>query len=59
MISGSWSSSANQRSYEVGHVPLAANTADFTFAVQPCRTVEFMVKPEVGAKQLELPAEKK
>jgi hypothetical protein len=45
---GSWSSSDRQRTYNYRNVPLEAKTADFTFAVQRGRWVEFTVKPEVG-----------
>jgi len=43
----SWESSANERTYRFREIPLDATTADFTFAVQQSRTVEFMVKPEL------------
>jgi hypothetical protein len=45
---GSWSSGDRQRTYNYRNVPLEAKTADFTFAVQRSRWVEFTVKPEVG-----------
>lgn len=41
------SSSANQRDYCFRDIPLAAQTADFTFAIQQSRTVEFVVKPQL------------
>jgi len=53
---GSWSGGAERRNYEFWHVPVAASTVDFTFAVQTNRTVEFIVKPETRVQQLELPA---
>ena len=51
--SGSWSSSGGWRSYSFRKIPLEAKTADFTFAVQRSRWVEFMVKPEVGPLSIE------
>jgi hypothetical protein len=43
----SWSSGGDERDYGFREIPLAAQTADFTFAVQQSRTVEFIVKPEL------------
>jgi hypothetical protein len=45
--SASWSSSGNERDYGFRDIPLAAQTADFTFAIQQSRTVEFTVKPQL------------
>jgi hypothetical protein len=50
---GSWSSGDRQRTYNYRNVPLQAKTADFTFAVQRSRWVEFTVKPEVGIARRE------
>ena len=50
---GSWSSSGSWRNYSYRNVPLEAKTADFTFAVQRGRWVEFTVKPEVGLARRE------
>jgi hypothetical protein len=47
------SSSDNWRIYGYRNVPLEAKTADFTFAVQRGRWVEFIVKPEVGIARRE------
>lgn len=53
LAAGSSSSSGSERSYEFRTVPLNARTADFTFAVQQSRWVEFTVKPEVGTARRE------
>ena len=55
--SPSSSSSDNWRIYGYRNVPVEAKTADFTFAVQRGRWVEFTVKPEVGLarREYELP----
>jgi hypothetical protein len=45
--SDSWGSSSNERDYYYRDIPLAAQTADFTLAVQQSRTVEFTVKPQL------------
>ncbi|MDB6021564.1 MAG: hypothetical protein JWQ04_1421 [Pedosphaera sp.] len=45
--SESWSSSGNERDYHFREIPPDAQTADFTFAIQQSRTVEFTVKPEL------------
>jgi hypothetical protein len=45
----SWESSGNERTYHFRGIPLDAKTADFTFAVQQSRTVEFLAKPELPA----------
>ena len=50
---GSWSSSGGWRTYSFRKIPFAAKTADFTFAVQRSRWVEFMVRPEVGPFSIE------
>jgi hypothetical protein len=50
---GSWSSGDRQRTYNYRTLPLEAKTADFTFAVQRGRWVEFIVKPEVGTARRE------
>jgi hypothetical protein len=50
---GSWSSGDRQRTYNYRNLPLEAKTADFTFAVQRGRWVEFIVKPEVGTARRE------
>ena len=50
---GSWSSGDRQRTYNYRNVPLEAKTADFTFAVQRGRWVEFIVKPEAGVARRE------
>ncbi len=42
-----FSFSDNERNYSVGHMPLDAKTADFTFAVHQSRFVEFAVHPEL------------
>lgn len=46
-LTESWSSSSNERNYNFREIPLAAQTADFTFAIQQSRTVEFTVKPQL------------
>jgi len=56
---GSWSSSGGWRTYSYRKIPLEAKTADFTFAVQRSRWVEFVVKPEVGPLSLEYGPERK
>jgi hypothetical protein len=48
----SWSSSGSEQNYYLKNIPLDATTADFTFAVHRTRTVEFLVKPEVGMARL-------
>ncbi|HEX3798305.1 MAG TPA: hypothetical protein VH413_06340 [Verrucomicrobiae bacterium] len=50
--SESWSSSGSERSYSFREIPLKAKTADFTFAVQRSRTVEFIAKPELPKAQV-------
>jgi hypothetical protein len=52
---GSWESGGTERRYLFRVIPLGARTADFVFAVQRSRRVEFMLKPELGATRLELP----
>jgi len=51
--SPSSSSGGTERTYSFRNIPSAAKTADFTFAVQRGRWVEFIVKPEVGPFSLE------
>ena len=53
--SGSWESSGPNRSYSFRAIPIEAATADFTFAVQQSRWIEFTLKPEVGAARVEVP----
>jgi hypothetical protein len=48
----SWSSGGTERDYSYRAIPVDARTADFIFAIQQSRFVEFTVKPE-------LPKEKK
>jgi hypothetical protein len=50
---GSWSSGGDQRTYSYRNVSLGAKTADFTFAVQRGRWVEFTIKPELGTARRE------
>jgi hypothetical protein len=50
---GSWSSGGSCLTYNFRNIPLVAKTADFTFAVQRGRWVEFTVKPEVGIARRE------
>ncbi len=45
--SESWSSSSNERSYSFREIPTNSQTADFFFAIQTSRTVEFTVKPRL------------
>jgi hypothetical protein len=45
--SESWQSSANERTYFFKEIPASAVTAEFKFAAQTSRVVEFMVKPEL------------
>jgi hypothetical protein len=42
-----WESGGSDRSYRFAEFPANAQTADFIFAVQNLRTVEFTVKPEL------------
>ena len=51
--SPSWSSGGSQRTYSFRNFPTDARSADFTFAVQHSRWVEFTVKPEVGPLSIE------
>ena len=51
--SGSWSSSQGWQRYTFRKLSLEAKSADFTFAVQRSRWVEFLAKPEVGAFRIE------
>ena len=51
--SGSWSNSGSWRTYSFREIPLGAKTADFTFAVQRSRWIEFRAKPEVGPVSIE------
>lgn len=55
---GSWSSGSGWRTYDFRNVAPDANTADFTFAVQRSRWVEFIVKPEVGPAQVAIKPER-
>jgi hypothetical protein len=48
----SWNSGSDARTYYFRAIPLDAKAADFTFAVQHSRWVEFLVKPEVGPARL-------
>jgi hypothetical protein len=57
--SPSWSSGGAERTYSFRNIPREAKTADFTFAVQRSRWVEFVVKPEVGPFSLEYGPEPK
>lgn len=50
---GSWSSGGSCRTYSYRNIPVEAKTADFTFAIQRGRLVEFTVKPEVGIARRE------
>jgi hypothetical protein len=47
------STSGSARDYSFRNVPLEAQAVDFTFAVQYSRSVEFVVKPEVGVARLQ------
>jgi hypothetical protein len=49
----SWGSSSNQRDYSYHGIPLDARTADFTFAIQQSRMVEFTVKPDLPPAKAE------
>jgi hypothetical protein len=51
--SPSWSSGGTERTYSFRNIPSEAKTADFTFAVQRGRWVEFIVKPQIGPFSLE------
>ena len=47
-----WSNDGTTRDYSFRTIPLAARTADFTFALQHGRWVDFTVRPEVGPARL-------
>lgn len=50
-----WCSGKSEHFYGFRWIPVEAKTADFTFVVQQSRSVEFLVKPEVGTAPLEIP----
>ena len=52
--SSSHNISTDSRTYFFRDIPTDATTADFTFAVQRSRSVEFLVKPETGTLRLEV-----
>lgn len=56
LATGGWSSAGDERTYDYMIIPREAKTADFTFAVQHSRWVEFTVQPEVGTARIERPA---
>jgi hypothetical protein len=51
--SSSWGSSGDDRNYYFRVIPTQAKTADFTFAVQRSRWVEYTLRPEVGTARQE------
>lgn len=50
----SWGGTGTNRSFYFREIPTNATTADFTFAVQRSRRVEFLVQPETGVLKLEI-----